>query len=101
MVICLIIDSLGGSAAQTWFLLCVIINLADLIIYSGVGILIRYKSGKNDIIRKAFRSLQIVMLSVAAGWLINALMVGVILPAIEVPASQLYFYQSYFGILPN
>lgn len=91
MVMCIIVDSLGGTAANTWFLLCVFINLADLFIYTGVWVLIRFKASTNDSMRKVFRSLQVctlilkciifnfqvIMFSVAAGWLINALMVRI------------------------
>jgi hypothetical protein len=73
----------------------------DLFVYTGVWILIRWKTTTNDAMRRVFRSLQIIMLSVAAGWLINALMMGLVVPTIGVPPSQLYFYQAYFGILPN
>lgn len=58
-VMCIIIDSLGGKAAQQWFLLCVVINIVDLIVYTSVWILIRMKAGANDAMRRVFRSLQV------------------------------------------
>ncbi|KAI6190797.1 G-PROTEIN-RECEP-F1-2 domain-containing protein [Aphelenchoides bicaudatus] len=100
MVMCIIIDSLSPQGAQIWFLLCVLINIVDLIVYTTVWILIS-KSGSKDSMRKVFRSLQVIMFSVAAGWLINAGVMGLLVPYAKVPPSQIYFWQAYFGILPN
>lgn len=98
---CIIIDSLGGVAAQHWFLLCVILNIADLIVYTAVWILIKFRAGTSDSLKRVFRSLQVIMFSVASGWLINAFVMGVVVPLAQIPISQLYYFQAYFGFLPN
>ncbi|KAI6196344.1 G-PROTEIN-RECEP-F1-2 domain-containing protein [Aphelenchoides besseyi] len=71
LVTCIIIDSLGGDAVQLFFQLCVLINVADLIIYTLVWTLLRTKAGNNDSMKRVFRSLQVIMFSVAAGWLFD------------------------------
>lgn len=41
------------------------------------------------------------MFSVASGWLINALVMGIYVPVMQVPVSQIYYFQACFGFLPN
>ncbi|KAI6221643.1 G-PROTEIN-RECEP-F1-2 domain-containing protein [Aphelenchoides besseyi] len=101
LVTCIIIDSLGGDAVQLFFQLCVLINVADLIIYTLVWTLLRTKAGNNDSMKRVFRSLQVIMFSVAAGWLLTALVVGFVIPFAKVPVSQQWFWGAYFGWLPN
>ncbi|KAI6238109.1 G-PROTEIN-RECEP-F1-2 domain-containing protein [Aphelenchoides fujianensis] len=102
MVVCIIIDSLGGDAQQLFFQLCVLVNVADIVIYSIVWAMLRTKTGRgNENMKKVFRSLQVIMFSVAAGWLITALVVGLIIPFAHVPISQQWFWGAYFGWLPN
>lgn len=72
MVTCILIDSLGGDALPQFFQLCVMINLLDIVIYTTVWILLRTRSGNNEVMKKVFRSLQVIMFSVAFGWLITA-----------------------------
>lgn len=58
-VMCVILDAMGGGAAEKWFLTCVTICLLDLIVYTSVWFIIRFRAGASDSIRKIFRSLQV------------------------------------------
>ncbi|KAI6190869.1 G-PROTEIN-RECEP-F1-2 domain-containing protein [Aphelenchoides bicaudatus] len=100
-VMCIILDGMGGGAAEQWFLVCVLVNIADLIIYTAVWILIRFRAGTSESTKRIFRSLQVIMFSVVGGWLVNAFVMGVIVPAIKVPVNNIYYFQAYFGFLPN
>jgi hypothetical protein len=101
MVTCILIDSLGGEALPTFFQMCVIINLLDIVVYTAVWILLRTKGGNNEVMKKVFRSLQVIMFSVAGGWLITAAINGLVIPFAKVPVSQQYFVSAYSGWLPN
>jgi Na+-transporting NADH:ubiquinone oxidoreductase subunit NqrB len=35
------------------------------------------------------------------GWLINAFVMGILVPGFHVPISHIYYYQAYLGILVN
>lgn len=59
---CIIIDSMGGQASQQWFLMCVVLNLVDLLVYTSVWILIRLRAGTNDQMKRVFRSLQVFII---------------------------------------
>ncbi|KAI6184896.1 CRE-SRSX-29 protein [Aphelenchoides bicaudatus] len=101
MVTCILIDSLGGEALPQFFQLCVIINILDIVIYTTVWILLRTRSGNNEVMKKVFRSLQVIMFTVAFGWLITAAINGLVIPFLKVPVSQQYFVSAYSGWLPN
>ncbi|KAI6197628.1 G-PROTEIN-RECEP-F1-2 domain-containing protein [Aphelenchoides besseyi] len=84
LVTCLIIDSMGPTFAQQWFLLCVGLNVADIFVYSACWYLIRTRAGNNDSMKRVFRSLQVIMFSVATGWLLNAVCIGIFVPLLKV-----------------
>lgn len=100
-VMCIIIDAMGGGSAEKWFLMCVVLNFLDLIVYTTVWILIRYRAGNSESMRRIFRSLLVIMFFVAGGWLVNAFFMALVAPAIGIPVSKMYFFQAYFGFLPN
>ncbi|KAI6219379.1 G-PROTEIN-RECEP-F1-2 domain-containing protein [Aphelenchoides besseyi] len=101
LVTCLIIDSMGPTFAQQWFLLCVGLNVADIFVYSACWYLIRTRAGNNDSMKRVFRSLQVIMFSVATGWLLNAVCIGIFVPLLKIPVSQQSYLTTAFGFLPN
>ncbi|KAI6217944.1 G-PROTEIN-RECEP-F1-2 domain-containing protein [Aphelenchoides fujianensis] len=102
-VICVIIDSFGRPEnAGMWFLLCVSINVLDLLVYGVCWFLIRTHAPQtNDANNRVFKSLLVLMLLIAAGWLVNAFVMGIYVSLAAVPVSQHYFFATYFGLLPN
>ncbi|KAI6221457.1 G protein-coupled receptor [Aphelenchoides fujianensis] len=102
-VICVIIDSFGRPEnAGRWFLLCVSVNLLDLVVYSVCWLLIRTHAPQtNDANNRVFKSLLVLMLIITTGWLLNAFVMGIFLPLAAIPVSQHYFFATYFGLLPN
>ncbi|KAI6234947.1 G-PROTEIN-RECEP-F1-2 domain-containing protein [Aphelenchoides fujianensis] len=101
LVSCIIIDSMSPSFAQQWFLLCVVLNLLDIFVYSACWYLIQHRTGNNESMKRVFRSLLAIMFSVAFGWLVNALVMGLIVPVAGVPISQVNYFTTFFGFLPN
>lgn len=98
---CVIIDSLGGEAATVWFDMCVIINLLDVVIYSGVWVTLKFKAGASDAMKRVFRSLLVIMVLVVCGWMLNAFVRSILLPYAGIPVSQWFFWASYFGMCAN
>ncbi|CAD5227361.1 unnamed protein product [Bursaphelenchus xylophilus] len=99
-VLCVIVSALGGRAFFAWFNFCVLVNLIDLVIYSSVWLILRFKAGMSDDSKKVFRSLFAIMLTVAFGWLANAFCQAVIAPAF-IKVEYQYEFMVYFGIPVN
>ncbi|CAD5227358.1 unnamed protein product [Bursaphelenchus xylophilus] len=99
-VLCIIVGSLGGRAMIDWFNFVVLFSMCDLAIYSAVWVILRFKAGTSEDSKKAFRSLFAVMITVAFGWLANAFVQAVIVPAF-IPIEYHYDFMAYFGIPVN
>uniref|UniRef100_A0A1I7S0M5 G_PROTEIN_RECEP_F1_2 domain-containing protein n=2 Tax=Bursaphelenchus xylophilus TaxID=6326 RepID=A0A1I7S0M5_BURXY len=98
-VLCRIIDSFGGKSRDAWFLMCIAVNLLDVIVYVTVWILLKRRTAANDSMRRVFKSLIVMMFTVVLGWMLNAFVVAVVLP--HIPIERWFYYESYFGILIN
>ncbi|CAD5235579.1 unnamed protein product [Bursaphelenchus xylophilus] len=98
---CRIIDSYGGAAGQVWFQMCVIVNLLDIGVYSLVWLLLRRRAGQSGTMKKVFKSLVAMMISVVVGWLVQAFVKAILLPLANFPISQWYYWESCTGILLN
>ncbi|CAD5228140.1 unnamed protein product [Bursaphelenchus okinawaensis] len=98
---CRIIDSFGGAAGAVWFRMCVILNLLDIFVYTAVWILIKKKAGTSDAMRKVFKSLVVIMITVVVGWMLDAFVEAILLPYGNIPISHWYYYESVFGIFIN
>ncbi|CAD5227360.1 unnamed protein product [Bursaphelenchus xylophilus] len=99
-VLCAVVNAAGGRAFFDWFYFCVLVNLIDLIIYTTVWVILLLKSGISEESKKVFRSLFVVMLTVAFGWLANAFVHVVIIPAF-VSVEYQYEVTFLFGIPVN
>ncbi|CAD5227958.1 unnamed protein product [Bursaphelenchus okinawaensis] len=100
-VMCVIIDALGGDAADFWFTLCVIVNLIDVVIYTAVWILLKFKTGASEAMKKVFKSLLVIMVMVVFGWMMNAFVRSVLFVYGNIPISQQFYWATYFGLCAN
>lgn len=99
---CTIVDSMGAAASGFWFDACVLLTSADLLVYAAVWAQLRFRSGLcNSGMRRVFKSLLVMMLLVAFGWLANALIRSVVIPFGRVPVRHWFYWASYGGLLVN
>ncbi|CAD5235257.1 unnamed protein product [Bursaphelenchus xylophilus] len=100
-VMCVIIDSMGGEAANTWFIMCVATNALDVLIYGAVWATLKLKTGTSDSMKKVFKSLLVIMCFVFFGWMLNAFVRSVLLVYFNIPIEEWFYYASYFGLCAN
>ncbi|CAD5227658.1 unnamed protein product [Bursaphelenchus okinawaensis] len=99
-VLCVIVNSLSPVAQSEWFAFCVAVNVLDLIVYTTVWLFLRFRAGMSDESKKVFKSLFVIMLTVAFGWLANAFVQAVIVPPF-VPVDAQMDVMCYWGIPVN
>ncbi|CAD5235261.1 unnamed protein product [Bursaphelenchus xylophilus] len=100
-VMCVIIDAMGGNAADFWFDLCVILTILDVLLYSAVYIKLRLTTSASDNMRKVFRSLAVMMVFVVVGWMLNAFVRSILLPYAGIPIEYWFYFADYFGLFCN
>ncbi|CAD5221283.1 unnamed protein product [Bursaphelenchus okinawaensis] len=99
-VLCVIVNSLGGRGLLQWFNMCVLVNLIDLLVYTLVWVMLKFKANAKDEGQKVFKALFAIMFTVAFGWLANAFCQAVIVPA-YIKVEDQYEFMIYFGIPVN
>uniref|UniRef100_A0A1I7SNQ2 GtrA domain-containing protein n=3 Tax=Bursaphelenchus xylophilus TaxID=6326 RepID=A0A1I7SNQ2_BURXY len=81
--------------------MCVLVNLLDIVVYSIVWLLLRRRAGQSNTMKKVFKSLAAIMVTVVVGWLLEGFVKAILLPLANFPISQWYYWESIFGIFIN
>ena len=93
-------EVLGGYSANIWFLSCIVLNLATIICYIIVAVILKSSNLNLNPTRKIFKAMTFIMLMIFCGWTINAIS-RVIFGFANFSPKTNFIAEVYFGIFVN